>query len=149
MTAHKRLNAGATRSLLIGFCFCVGAAGATISILAPPPAEAARPEFIKDMCSETSGDSGGLECNSSTDMLVRPKYTDGTCGDWVCCPARGDGTYDCEHGSSPSVPPDDDEIHRARLRSQLGAQATTVAPPPPPPRVTTRRPNATTTRSGN
>jgi hypothetical protein len=34
-------------------------------------------------------------------MLVRTMNEDGTCGGWVCCPPNGDGTYDCNRGSSP------------------------------------------------
>ena len=59
--------------------------------------------IIQDMCNQTSGDGQGHTCPGPNDLLLRPRYSDGTCGDWICCSPNPDGrTYDCEHGSSPA-----------------------------------------------
>ena len=59
--------------------------------------------IIRDMCNQTSGDGQGHTCPGPNDLLVRPKYADGTCGDWMCCPQNPDGkTYDCSHPTNPA-----------------------------------------------
>jgi hypothetical protein len=37
--------------------------------------------IIRDMCNQTSGDGQGHTCPGPDDLLLRPKYEDGTCGD--------------------------------------------------------------------
>jgi len=115
------LDAGALRALLIGSALCIGAAAATLSMATP--ASAARPALVRDMCAETSGGNPGLECNSSEDLLVRPKYSDGTCGDWICCPPNGDGSYNCNAGSSPGP-----SQLTSRLRDVIAPPATLAEP---------------------
>jgi len=59
--------------------------------------------IIRDMCNQTSGDGQGHSCPGPNDLLIRPKYDDGTCGDWMCCPPNPDGqTYDCSHATNPT-----------------------------------------------
>ena len=58
---------------------------------------------IRDMCNQTSGDGQGHTCAGPDDLLLRPKYEDGTCGDWMCCsPNPTGGTYDCSHPTNPT-----------------------------------------------
>lgn len=86
-------------------------------------AHAAR--IIRDMCNQTSGDGQGQSCPGANDLLIRPKYSDGTCGDWMCCPPNGDGTYDCTRATNPTrtmVP--------GRLKGLLGSRATVLSPTP-------------------
>ncbi|MBI1188592.1 MAG: hypothetical protein GC206_14880 [Alphaproteobacteria bacterium] len=124
MPAHTRSNPGAMRALCIGSAFALGAVGATVSLSST--AQAARPALVRDMCAETSGGGEGFECNSSEDLLVRPKYSDGTCGEWICCPPNGDGSYNCNAGSSPSR----SEIS-SRVRDLVAPRATIVEPAQP------------------
>jgi hypothetical protein len=98
-TAQASLSAGVIRALALGSA--LGLTALTAALYLGAPADAARPHIAIDMCSQTSGNPQGLECNSAEDLLVRPKYADGTCGDWICCPPNGDGSYNCERGSSP------------------------------------------------
>ena len=65
------------------------------------PAEATL--VIQDQCNQTSGDGQGHSCPGPNDLLIRPKYADGKCGDWMCCPPNPDGkTYDCAHATNPT-----------------------------------------------
>lgn len=121
---HTRSHAGALRAFFIGSAFAVGAIGATVSLSST--AQAARPALVRDMCAGTSGGGEGMECNGSEDLLVRPKYSDGTCGEWICCPPNGDGTYNCNAGSSPSG-----AQLTSRLRDVVAARATIADPPAP------------------
>jgi hypothetical protein len=58
---------------------------------------------IRDMCNQTSGDGQGHTCPGPDDLLLRPKYEDGTCGDWMCCAPNSDGrTYDCSNPTNPT-----------------------------------------------
>jgi hypothetical protein len=98
-TAQTSLSAGVIRALVLGSA--LGLTAFTAALYLGTPADAAKPRLVRDMCAGTSGGDPGLECNSSEDLLVRPLYSDGTCGDWICCPPNGDGTYNCERGSSP------------------------------------------------
>jgi hypothetical protein len=60
--------------------------------------------IIRDGCNQTSGDGQGHSCPGSDDLLLRPKYEDGTCGDWMCCPRNPDGqTYDCSKAVNPTT----------------------------------------------
>lgn len=130
MTTHTRSNARAMNALVIGSAFVFGALAAAVTI--PSPASAARPSIVRDMCAGTSGGGGNMECNSADDLLVRPLYSDGTCGEWICCPPNGDGTYDCTRGSSPSGT----RLSRT-LREITGPRATIADPGERP----TTRPN--------
>ena len=59
--------------------------------------------IIRDMCNQTSGDGQGHTCAGPDDLLLRPKYEDGTCGDWMCCAPNSDGrTYDCSNPTNPT-----------------------------------------------
>ena len=59
--------------------------------------------IIRDMCNQTSGDGQGHTCPGPDDLLLRPKYEDGTCGDWMCCAPNSDGrTYDCSNPTNPT-----------------------------------------------
>jgi hypothetical protein len=99
-TMTPRPTIDATRVLVVLSALGLVALGSALSFA--PEAVAAKPSIVRDMCAGTSGGGEGLECNSADDLLVRPLYSDGTCGDWVCCPPNGDGTYNCNAGSSPS-----------------------------------------------
>jgi len=86
--------------------FAAGAALAGISAIEAlaPPAEAAKPALIFDQCNQTSGDGMGHECPNPTDLLIRPKYEGGFCGDWMCCPVNPDGkTYNCAAATNPTL----------------------------------------------
>src|SRR5215217_9078820 len=63
------------------------------------PAEAL---LIRDQCNQTSGDGQGHNCPAGDYLLIRWKDALALCGDWVCCPANGDGTYDCTKGTTPT-----------------------------------------------
>jgi hypothetical protein len=86
------------RAIIVAIALCLGALGATITVTST--ADAARPRLVRDECTQTSGGGGGMECNSADDLLLRTKNADGSCGDWICCPPNGDGTYNCDRGSS-------------------------------------------------
>ncbi len=58
--------------------------------------------IIRDQCNQTSGDGQGHSCPPGDYMLIRPKYTTGQCGDWMCCPANGDGSYNCDKAVNPT-----------------------------------------------
>jgi hypothetical protein len=79
--------------------------------------------IIRDQCNQTSGDGQGNTCPPGDYVLVRPKDTNGKCHDWICCPANGDGTYNCEQG----VPPTKSAISSA-LKGLLGPRATVLSP---------------------
>lgn len=83
------------------------------------PAEAL--PIIRDMCNQTSGDGQGHSCPGTNDLLVRPKYSDGTCGNWMCCPPNGDGTYDCMKGTNPT-----NSTVSGSLKNLLGPRATVL-----------------------
>jgi hypothetical protein len=83
---HRSFIVGATALFLIGI---------------PVSAEALK---IQDMCGGTVSDGAGMSCPSGDYFLVRPLWADGTCGDWVCCPANNDaqGSYNYEQGVPPT-----------------------------------------------
>ena len=83
----------------------------------------AKPKIIRDMCSQQSGGGLGQSCPTDDHVLVRPKYSDGTCGDWMCCPPNGDGTYDC----TKATPPTRTAIS-SDLKNLLGPRATVLEP---------------------
>jgi hypothetical protein len=57
-------------------------------------------------------------------LLIRPKYPDGTCGDWMCCPPNPDGkTYDCAHATNPTS-----SVISGVLKNLLGPRATVLEP---------------------
>jgi hypothetical protein len=86
------------------------------------PAEAT--PVIRDQCNQTSGDGQGHSCPGPDDLLIRPKYADGTCGDWMCCPPNPDGkTYDCAHATNPTR-----SAVGGVLRNLLGPRASAVDP---------------------
>lgn len=63
----------------------------------------AKPAVIRDQCNQTSGDGQGHDCAGANDLLIRPQYSDGSCGDWICCPPNPDGqTYDCTKATNPT-----------------------------------------------
>ncbi len=63
----------------------------------------AAPKIIRDDCNMTSGDGMGHSCPNDDYLLVRPRYEDGKCGDWMCCPPNPDGkTYDCTKAVNPT-----------------------------------------------
>lgn len=82
------------------------------------PAEAL---IIRDQCNQTSGDGQGHSCPPGDYLLIRPKYSDGTCGDWMCCPPNGDGSYNCTNGTNPTNSAVSD-----RLKNLLGPRATVL-----------------------
>ena len=59
------------------------------------PAEAL---IIRDQCNQTSGDGQGHSCPPGDYLLIRPKYSDGTCGDWMCCPQMATGRTTAQRG---------------------------------------------------
>jgi hypothetical protein len=117
----QRPTIDAARIFVILSALGLVALGSALSFA--PEADAARPHIIRDACSGTSGGGEGLECNSANDLLIRTQNPDGTCGAWVCCPPNGDGTYDCNRGSSPGG---------SQLSTTLGdvtaPRATTLSP---------------------
>jgi len=108
------------------------AASCFIALAGLSPA-AAKPAYIRDQCNQTSGDGMGHDCAGEDDLLIRPKYPDGTCGDWMCCPPNGDGSYDCTKATNPTLTAIDD-----KLKVILGDRAQFVLeptkPPPAPPK---------------
>jgi len=83
------------RSKLLAFIVVASLAGIATTTDAAP--------IIRDMCNQTSGDGQGHTCPGSDDLLLRPKYEDGTCGDWMCCAPNADGrTYDCSNPKNPT-----------------------------------------------
>ena len=100
---HRSFIVGATVLFLIGI---------TVS------AEALK---IQDMCGGTPSEAGQYSCPPGDYFLVRPLFGDGTCGDWVCCPANNDaqGSYNCEQG----VPPTRSAVSGA-LKKLLGPRVT-------------------------
>jgi hypothetical protein len=99
-TAQASSNSGAMRALFVGSALGLSALVAALYLASP--AAAARPSIARDMCNQTSGNPMGYECPSADHLLVRPKYSDGTCGSWICCPPNGDGTYDCTRSTTPT-----------------------------------------------
>lgn len=79
--------------------------------------------IIRDQCNQTSGDGQGNTCPPGDYMLIRPKDTNGKCHDWICCPANGDGSYNCDKG----VPPTKSAISGV-LKNLLGPRATVLEP---------------------
>lgn len=80
--------------------------------------------IIRDQCNSTSGDGQGHSCPGPNDLLIRPKYPDGTCGDWMCCPPNPDGqTYDCAHATNPTS-----SVISGALKNFLGPRATVLEP---------------------
>lgn len=79
---------------------------------------------IRDQCNQTSGDGQGHSCPGPNDLLIRPKYEDGKCGDWMCCPPNPDGqTYDCAHATNPTR-----SVISGALKNLLGPRATVLEP---------------------
>jgi hypothetical protein len=143
VTAQTRFHGGVLRTLFVVSAFCVGALIAALSPL--PTADAAKPNIVVDGCNQTSGGGEGHECNSSNDLLLRSQNPDGTCGDWICCPPNGDGTYNCDQGSSAGL----SAALRNRLRRLRASQATTLANPDHMQRPVTATTTHGATRSPN
>jgi hypothetical protein len=79
---------------------------------------------IRDQCNQTSGDGQGHSCPGANDLLIRPRYENGTCGDWMCCPPNPDGkTYDCAHATNPTS-----SVVSGVLKNLLGPRATVINP---------------------
>ncbi|BCA53209.1 hypothetical protein W02_03490 [Nitrospira sp. KM1] len=116
------------RLVLLGIMTAVFLAGINIAVIE------AKPKIIRDMCNQQSGGGLGQSCPTDDHLLVRPKYSDGTCGDWMCCPPNGDGTYDC----TKATPPTRSAIS-SDLKNLLGPRATVLDPGRNP--GTTRQPN--------
>lgn len=96
---------------------------ATIGTMPIIPRADAAP-IILDQCNQTSGDGQGHSCPGPNDLLVRPKYPDGKCGDWMCCPPNPDGkTYDCAHATNPTS-----SVISGALKNYLGPRATVLEP---------------------
>ncbi|MDO9119847.1 MAG: hypothetical protein Q7U39_17965 [Nitrospira sp.] len=93
-----------------------------ISLLGIVSPVAALP-IIRDQCNQTSGDGQGHSCPGANDLLIRPKYSDGTCGDWMCCPPNGDGTYNCASPTNPT-----NSAISGALKNLLGPRATVLEP---------------------
>jgi hypothetical protein len=74
-----------------------------VSLLVPAlPAQAL---YIHDMCGGTPSEGAGMTCPPGDYYLIRPLFSDGTCGDWVCCPKNAGGPstgYNCEQGVPPT-----------------------------------------------
>jgi hypothetical protein len=109
--------------------------GASIGLVASlcfyllTPAKAAKPRVIYDQCNQTSGDGMGHECSSEDHLLIRLKYSDGSCGDWICCPPNPDGqTYNCASPENPTLV----GSVKDRFSSVLGPRASTFDPGPRP-----------------
>ena len=81
--------------------------------------------IIRDQCNQTSGDGQGHNCPPGDYLLIRPKYPDGTCGDWMCCPANNDGSgsYNCNKSTNPSS-----STISGALKNLLGPNATVLDP---------------------
>jgi hypothetical protein len=94
----------------------------------------AKPKIIRDQCTQTSGGGGGRTCPGADDLLIRPQYEDGTCGQWMCCPSNGNGTYDCSRATNPG--------RAGALSPFKGKNATAVSPNDPPPSGNTNDPAA-------
>jgi hypothetical protein len=61
--------------------------------------------YVKDMCGGTPSDGAGMSCPPGDYLLIRPLFSDGTCGDWACCPKNAGGPstgYNCEQGVPPT-----------------------------------------------
>ncbi len=61
--------------------------------------------YVYDMCGGTPSEGASLSCPPGDYYLVRPRYSDGTCDDWVCCPKNPGGPstgYNCEQGVPPT-----------------------------------------------
>ena len=141
MTRQTRLDDPVVRAIIVAIALCVGALGATITVSST--ADAARPRQVRDLCTETSGGGEGMECNSADDLLVRTKNADGTCGAWICCPPNGDGSYNCDQGSSAGG-----SQLSTRVGGIVGQRATTfVTPTQTQPSGTTGAPAQTSTTS--
>jgi hypothetical protein len=99
------------RSFIVG-AIALGLIGMTVS------AEAL---IIRDQCNQTSGDGQGHSCPPGDYLLIRPKYTTGQCGDWMCCPANGDGSYNCDKAVNPTS-----SAISGALKGLLGPRATVL-----------------------
>lgn len=61
--------------------------------------------YVQDMCGGTPSDGAGMSCPPGDYFLVRPLFTDGTCGDWMCCPKNAGGPetgYNCNLATPPT-----------------------------------------------
>ncbi|GKS57224.1 hypothetical protein YTPLAS18_07510 [Nitrospira sp.] len=79
--------------------------------------------IIRDQCNQTSGDGQGHSCPPGDYLLIRPQYPSGVCGDWMCCPANGDGSYNCEKAVNPTS-----SVISGHLKNLLGPRATVLSP---------------------
>ena len=70
------------RNKLAAGAFAVCLLGLTVS------AEAL---YVHDMCGGTPSDGAGMSCPPGDYYLLRPYFSDGTCGDWMCCPKNAGG----------------------------------------------------------
>lgn len=77
--------------------------------------------IIRDQCNQTSGDGQGNSCPPGDYLLIRPKYPSGVCGDWMCCPANGDGSYNCDKAVNPTR-----SAISGALKNLLGPRATVL-----------------------
>jgi len=69
------------------------------------PAMPAEALYVKDMCGGTPSEGASMSCPPGDYLLIRPLYSDGTCGDWACCPKNAGGPstgYNCELGVPPT-----------------------------------------------
>ena len=107
--------------IVLGLVAVIGLLGIT------GPAEAL---IIRDMCNMTSGDGMGHSCPPGDYLLIRPKYEDGKCGDWMCCPANNDGsgTYNCANATNPTS-----SAISGVLKNLLGPRAVVLEPGRVPP----------------
>lgn len=97
---------------------------ATIGLLVMAvPADAL---IIRDQCNQTSGDGQGNSCPPGDYLLIRPQYPSGVCGDWMCCPANGDGSYNCDKAVNPAR-----STISGALKNLLGPRATVLEPTRP------------------
>lgn len=58
-----------------------------------------------DQCGGPPSEMAQYSCPPGDYYLLRPRFTDGTCGDWVCCPKNVGGPesgYNCEQGVPPT-----------------------------------------------
>ncbi|MGC3974858.1 MAG: hypothetical protein QM771_10805 [Nitrospira sp.] len=102
--------------------------GCVIGLVVLFTMEAATPAqavpIIRDQCNQTSGDGQGHSCPGPNDLLIRPRYPDGTCGDWMRCSPNADGkTYDCAHATNPTS-----SVISGALKNFLGPRATVLEP---------------------
>lgn len=79
--------------------------------------------IIRDQRNQTSGDGQGNSSPPGDYLLIRQKYLSGVCGDWMCCPANGDGSYNCDEAVNPTR-----SAISGALKNLLGPRATVLKP---------------------